>query len=50
MNKKVKVTIYRFTGKQLFFNIDSKYCRECDLTIEVAEKVTRELGILQQFL
>lgn len=41
--QEVRVTLYRITGKQLFFKINSRYCRECDLTVSVVERALREL-------
>ena len=40
---KVKVTIYRFTGKQLFFTVPDSYCEECDLTIRLVKQIAFEL-------
>ena len=41
---KVTVTIYRFTGRQLFFTIPQKYCEECDLTIRLVKQIASEVG------
>lgn len=41
---KMRVTIYRFTGKQGFFTIPERYCEECDLTIAVTRDVLQELN------
>ncbi|MBI1744229.1 hypothetical protein HYR54_14340 [Candidatus Acetothermia bacterium] len=41
---KIRVTIYRFTGKQGFFTIPERYCEECDLTIAVTRDVLQELN------
>ena len=41
---KVRVTIYRFTGRQLFFSIPERYCEECDLTIHLVKQIAAELG------
>lgn len=40
---KVKVTIYRFTGRQLFFTVPERYCEECDLTIRLVKQIAFEL-------
>lgn len=31
------VTVYPFTGKQLFFRVPDSWCRECDLTVHAVE-------------
>ncbi len=41
---KVRVTIYRFTGRQLFFTIPQSYCEECDLTIRLVKQIASEVG------
>ncbi|MBI3659552.1 hypothetical protein HY230_03665 [Candidatus Acetothermia bacterium] len=41
---KMRVTTYRFTGKQGFFTIPERYCEECDLTIAVTRDVLQELN------
>jgi len=41
---KMRVTIYRFTGKQGFFTIPERYCEECDLTIAATRDVLQELN------
>ena len=41
---KVRVTIYRFAGKQLFFTIPQRFCEECDLTIHLVNQIVAELG------
>ena len=41
---KVRVTVYRFTGKQLFFTVPQRYCEECDLTIHLVKQIASELG------
>lgn len=42
--EKVRVTIYRFTGRHLFFTIPQKYCEECDLTIHQVNQIASEVG------
>lgn len=39
----VNVLIYKITGKQLFFNIPSSICEECDLTVNLAKKLANEI-------
>jgi hypothetical protein len=39
MTDKVTIQIYKVTGKQLFFEVPSKICEECDLLINMTEKV-----------
>lgn len=41
---KLKVTIYRLTGRQLFFKVKKEICEECDLTVNVVERVIENLG------
>ena len=41
---RVRVTVYRFTGKQLFFTVPESYCEECDLTIRLVKRIASELG------
>ena len=43
-NREIKITIYRISGKQLFFNVDPAYCRECDMTVNVVERALGELA------
>jgi hypothetical protein len=40
---KVNVLIYKITGKQLVFTIPSSVCEECDLTVNLANKVANEI-------
>lgn len=40
----VTIKVYRISGKQLFFNVPSKLCEECDLSVSVAKKVARDFG------
>ena len=42
---KVEIVVYRFTGRQLFFEVPQKWCEECDTTIGLARSVLRELGL-----
>ncbi|MFQ6016480.1 MAG: hypothetical protein ACE5NP_13675 [Anaerolineae bacterium] len=44
-DNKLKITIYRFTGKQLFFTVPERFCEECDLTIGLVKRVIAELGL-----
>ncbi len=41
--KPVRVTIYRITGKQLFFRVPDKVCVECDLSVAIVHWVVKEL-------
>ncbi|MBI2140826.1 hypothetical protein HYU16_00215 [Candidatus Woesearchaeota archaeon] len=36
--KSVEITVYKITGKQLFFNVKKEFCRECDLCVAVAKE------------
>lgn len=40
---KVLVTIYKITGKQLFFDVPSAWCEECDLSVHTLRKVMKKL-------
>jgi len=42
--RRVKILIYKITGKQLFFKVPSRICEECDLTVNVAKRVADEIG------
>ena len=42
--ERVRVTVYRFTGKQLFFTVPESYCEECDLTIRLVKRIASEFG------
>lgn len=35
--RRIVVTVYPITGKQLFFRVPDSWCRECDLTVRVVE-------------
>ena len=43
--EKLEITIYRFTGQQLFFEVPKEWCEECDMTIGLTRSVLRELGL-----
>jgi sporulation-control protein spo0M len=42
---KVNIIIYKITGRQLFFNVPSKVCEECDLTVHLTTKIIKEFNI-----
>lgn len=42
--KRPTVTIYKLTGRQLFFVIPEAFCEECDLTVVMVRRVLQELG------
>lgn len=42
-DREVKVTVYRITGRQLFFNVSRSVCEECDLTVAAVAKAIKEL-------
>jgi hypothetical protein len=44
-NKPLEIVIYRFTGRQFFFNVPQQWCEECDMTIGLTRSVLRELGL-----
>lgn len=35
----VTITVFRITGRQLFFTVPDRVCEECDLTVQVARSV-----------
>jgi hypothetical protein len=41
---KVTIQIYKVTGKQLFFEVPSKICEECDLLVNMTERVVDEIN------
>jgi len=41
---RVIIQIYKVTGKQLFFEVPSKICEECDLLVNMTEKVADEIN------
>jgi hypothetical protein len=43
--EKIEIVIYRFTGRQLFFEVPQKWCEECDMTIGLTRSVLRELEL-----
>lgn len=40
----VYLKLYKITGNQLFFNVPSSICEECDLTINVVKKMLNEIN------
>lgn len=42
---KNKIVMYRYTGRQGFFTIPKKWCKECDLTFDLINSMIDELGI-----
>ena len=42
---RVEIVVYRFTGRQFFFEVPQKWCEECDLTIRLVREVLRELDL-----
>ncbi len=43
--QKIEIVIYRFTGKQFFFEVPKQWCEECDLTISLVRRALRELEL-----
>jgi len=37
------ITVYRITGKQLFFTIRESFCEECDLTAHAVKRALAEI-------
>ncbi len=42
-DREVEVTVYRVTGRQLFFNVSRSVCEECDLTVAAVARAIKEL-------
>ena len=40
----VNILIYKITGRQLFFNVPSRICEECDLTVGLTQKIVNEIN------
>jgi hypothetical protein len=40
----VNILIYKITGRQLFFNVPSRICEECDLTVGLTKKIVNEIN------
>ncbi len=40
----IVITVYRITGKQLFFRVAASVCEECDLTVAAANGAAEELS------
>lgn len=43
--RKLRVTVYTITGKQLFLRVSPKLCRECDLTVRAVHDAVKEEGL-----
>ena len=42
--KKVNVVVYKMTGRQLFFNVPEKMCKECDLSVAQVKNVANKVN------
>lgn len=42
-SEELVITVYRITGRQLFFKVAASVCEECDLTVAAANKAADEL-------
>jgi hypothetical protein len=42
--RNVNILIYKITGRQLFFNVPSRICEECDLTVGLTKKIIKEIN------
>lgn len=40
----VHLVLYKITGNQLFFNVPSSVCEECDLTVNTVKKMLNEIN------
>ncbi len=38
------ITVYRITGRQLFFRVAGSICEECDLTVSAVNRAVHEFG------
>ncbi len=38
------ITVYRITGRQLFFRVAASVCEECDLTVSAVNRAVHEFG------
>lgn len=45
MQKALEIVVFRISGKQFFFNVPSRWCEECDLTIATVRTVLTELNL-----
>ncbi len=39
-----EVTVYPIAGRQLFFSVPDSFCRECDFTMNLVERVAADFG------
>jgi len=39
----VAVTVYPIAGRQLFFHVPDRFCRECELTLRLVQRVIEEI-------
>jgi hypothetical protein len=44
---RVNVTVYRITGRQLFFTVNKSICEECDLTIAAIRRALGEMETVE---
>ena len=42
---KHKIIIYRFTGRQGFFYIPKRWCKECDLLVTLVKNIIEHAGL-----
>jgi hypothetical protein len=42
--KPLVITVYKITGRQLFFNIRQSFCEECDLTVHAVKQALADIG------
>ena len=45
--KTVNITVYKITGKQLFFTVPESVCKECDTVVRMVERISKKLGTEQ---
>ena len=42
--QKIRLTMYKYTGKQGIFTIPERACEECDIMVQTVKSVMTELG------
>ncbi len=42
--EEIVITVYRITGKQLFFRVAASVCEECDLTVSAVDRAVQEFA------
>ncbi|MDP6605847.1 MAG: hypothetical protein QF664_06265 [Dehalococcoidia bacterium] len=45
--QRYQITVYPFTGRQLFFRIPSSWCEECDVTLRLVNRLADQAGDIE---